>query len=228
MKPKPAVPLLQSLGSLVLGRLLERPCPLCRQGHDAFDPGQGLCPKCRQRLQLPLDGVQGLHPLPWWAAGFYADGLRSLLLDLRRRPRADTLDALIGAVRPPVAILQQGALLVPIPSWKRRGNPLPDLLCQRLRRLHGLRRADLLQHRHPVLGQHGLNRALRFHNLETAFQCLRPPLPGQGRRRPLLIVDDILTTGATACSAARALEGAGWQVAGMLCLARTQAGRRRP
>ncbi|MCS5697803.1 ComF family protein [Cyanobium sp. FGCU-52] len=229
MKPhQPEVPFLLSLGRLVLGGMLERPCPLCRQHQEAFDSGDSLCQKCRQRLQLPLEGLQGLHPLPWWAAGFYADGLRSLLLDLRRRPRTDTLDALIGAVRPPEAILRQGALLVPIPSWKRRGNPLPDLLCRRLRRRHGLRRADLLQHRHPVLGQHGLNRRLRFANLETAFQCRRPPLPGQGRRRPLLIVDDILTTGATACSAARALEEAGWQVAGMLCLARTRAGRRRP
>lgn len=228
MKPQPDVSFLLSLGRLVLGGVLKRPCPLCRQHQEAFDSGDGLCLTCRQRLELPLEGLQGLHPLPWWAAGFYADGLRSLLLDLRRRPRADTLDALIAAVKPPEAILQQGALLVPIPSWKRRGNPLPDLLCQRLRHLHGLRRADLLRHRHPVLGQHGLNRALRFANLETAFQCRRPPLPGQRRRRPLLIVDDILTTGATACSAARALEGAGWQVAGMLCLARTRSGRRRP
>jgi predicted amidophosphoribosyltransferase len=208
--------------------MVKRPCPLCRRCPEAFDPGDGVCATCRQRLQLLPEGLHGLHPLPWWAAGYYGAGLRSLVLDLRRQPRTDTLDALIAALHPPEAILRQGALLVPIPSWKRQGNPLPQLLSQRLRRLHGLRRADLLQHRHPVLGQHGLNRALRFANLETAFHCLRPPLPGQGRRRPLLIVDDILTTGATASSAARALERAGWQVAGVLCLARTPADRRRP
>ncbi len=225
----PAVaPALQTLGRLALAGILEQTCPLCHSRADAMTAPCSLCLTCRHRLQLPLEGLQGLHPLPWWSAGFYADGLRSLLLQLRRRPRADTLDALIGALRPPDPIRLQGALLVPIPSWKRQANPLPDLLCERLRRRLGLRRADLLQHRHPVLGQHHLNRRMRLANLENAFQCRRPPLPGQARRRPLLIVDDILTTGATACSAARALEAAGWQVAGMLCLARTPASGNRP
>jgi predicted amidophosphoribosyltransferase len=39
----------------------------------------------------------------------------------------------------------------------------------------------------------------------------------------VLIVDDILTTGATATSAARCLAAAGWRVEGVLCLARTGA-----
>lgn len=226
--PLPATPPLLAVGRLVLGGLLESSCPLCRRRTQAFDQAAVLCPACLQHLQLPLEGLRGTHPLPWWAAGFYADGLRSLLLDLRRRPRPGTLDAVIGALRPPEGIRRQGALLVPIPSWKRRGNPLPELLCQRLGRRLGLRRADLLLHRHPVLGQHRLKRTLRFANLEAAFQCRRPPLPGQAARRPLLIVDDILTTGATALSAARTLEATGWQVAGVLCLARTPAAGHRP
>jgi len=213
---------------MALGRILEQPCPLCRRRVDTSDPASILCSACRHRLKWPLTGLQGIHPLPWWAAGFYADGLRSLLLDLRRRPRPEALDALIGPLRPPTQIQRLGALLVPIPSWKRHGNPLPGLLCERLRCRLRLRRVDLLEHRHPVLGQHHLNRRLRFANLENAFHCRQPPLPGQARRRPLLIVDDILTTGATACSAAHALETAGWQVAGLLCLARTPTARNRP
>jgi adenine/guanine phosphoribosyltransferase-like PRPP-binding protein len=37
----------------------------------------------------------------------------------------------------------------------------------------------------------------------------------------VLLIDDILTTGATACAAASALREQGWSVAGMACLART-------
>jgi predicted amidophosphoribosyltransferase len=36
-----------------------------------------------------------------------------------------------------------------------------------------------------------------------------------------MLLDDILTTGATACAAAAALEAMGWQVLGITCLGRT-------
>jgi predicted amidophosphoribosyltransferase len=64
---------------------------------------------------------------------------------------------------------------------------------------------------------------MRIANQQGAFRCLRPPGPGEARRHPLLIVDDILTTGATATSAAQSLRAAGWRVEGLLCLARTEA-----
>jgi adenine/guanine phosphoribosyltransferase-like PRPP-binding protein len=38
-----------------------------------------------------------------------------------------------------------------------------------------------------------------------------------------MLLDDILTTGATACAAAAALEAKGWRVAGLSCLGRTPA-----
>ena len=44
---------------------------------------------------------------------------------------------------------------------------------------------------------------------------------GYGIHHMAVLVDDILTTGATVSSAARALETEGWQVGGVLCLART-------
>ncbi|MEB3265195.1 MAG: ComF family protein [Cyanobacteriota bacterium] len=185
-----------------------------------------MCGACRDRLDLPPRILEGNQPLPWWAVGHYQGGLRSLLLRLKQRPDPATLDALIAELRPPQALAGASLLLVPIPTWKRRGNTLPALLCQRLGRRLGARRADLLEHHHPLLGQHHLNRRLRFANVEGAFRCRRPPRAGQARRCPVLIVDDILTTGATACSAAAALGQAGWRVAGMLCLARTPAGGR--
>jgi len=51
------------------------------------------------------------------------------------------------------------------------------------------------------------------------FRC--PPAGERRRRRPVLIVDDILTTGATALNGALCLKAAGWPVLGIICLART-------
>ena len=218
---------------LPLHWFLISPCPLCGQDPEGPKPAPGhACRACCERLELPEEGLMGVDPLPWWGAGRYGGGLRHLLLDLRRRPRIEAVAALARGTRRALATtvdpqqLRQWCerpLLVPIPSWKRRANPLPPLFCRALERGGDFRRLDLLERSRPVLGQHHLGRNLRIANQAGAFRCLRPPGPGEARRRPVLIVDDILTTGATTTSAARCLAAAGWRVEGVLCLARTGA-----
>ncbi len=156
-------------------------------------------------------------PFPWWAAGSYAGPLRSVLLDLKRHPRGAVVDALIAGLGREAAV-EGNALLTPIPSWRQRGNALPSLLCERLARKLRLPTVSLLVHRHPVLGQHHLGHRLREENQRGAFRCRKGPA---GRRREVILVDDILTSGATLLSAAAALRAAGWRVRGALCLART-------
>lgn len=112
-------------------------------------------------------------------------------------------------------------LLVPVPGWKRRGNPLPGLTGQVAGRQWRWTSADLLRRSRPVLGQHHLNQAMRQENQRGAFTCLHRPRGREGRQHPVLLVDDILTTGATALSAAEALRAGGWRVHGLICLART-------
>jgi predicted amidophosphoribosyltransferase len=179
----------------------------------------GFCARCLNRLELPQQGVRGTAPLafPWWAAGPYAGALRSVLLDLKRRPRQAVVDALLGALRND-PVVGGDALLTPIPSWKQRGNGLPAVMGERLARKLGLAQANLLEHRHPVLGQHRLRRRLREANQRGAFLCRDGPA---GRRREVILLDDILTSGATLLSAADALQAAGWRVRGAVCLART-------
>lgn len=215
MAPAVSIP---SLLSASLHWLLPPACPHCR-GHCGV--GESFCGACAHRLELPEGGIRGTAPLPWWAAGAYAGGLRLALLGLRQRPRPALMRALVLRIRPPLASGPLRPLLVPIPSWKRRANPLPPLLCHCLSRQLGLAVAPLLLRRHPVLGQHHLGRALRFANQRGSFACRRPPQAGEARRRPLLLVDDILTSGATALAAADALQQEGWRVQGLLCLART-------
>ncbi|MEX1316303.1 MAG: hypothetical protein AB1Z22_04130, partial [Synechococcaceae cyanobacterium] len=225
----------------------------CRIGHPSAirgatapssdNPGAGMCtgpnlpgllqwlpldwlllPPLHQALQLPTNGLAGLDPLPWWAAGAYAGDLRRQLLALRRAPRSQRLaPLLVGLVARLTSLRQPGRaatppLLVAVPSWKRRGNPLPPLLAEVLGRELGWPRGQLLARSRPVLGQHRLGRELRWQNQQGAFQCMQP---ASGRRRPVLLLDDILTTGATACAAAAALQHGGWPVLGIACVART-------
>jgi predicted amidophosphoribosyltransferase len=183
------------------------------------------------RLALPPDlehqlaELHGQEPLPWWAAGRYAGGLRRHLLNLRRRPDPQAMAALVQGLAASLATAlgrsSRAPLLVPVASWKRQANPLPQLLAEALSRQLGWPVVPLLRRSRPVLGQHHLGRALRWANQAGAFSGA-PPAPGRrGPRPPLLVVDDILTTGATAMAASEALRAAGWRVAGMACLART-------
>jgi predicted amidophosphoribosyltransferase len=206
---------------LPLGWLLQLPCPLCRRSLTPAEAGEGLCERCRRRLALPPQGLQGVVPLPWWSSGAYVDQLRWELLSLRRQPRLNALRPLSQPLRAMLGGLPGQPWLVPIPSWKLRANPLPELLVASLCQGGSAKRAQLLERSRPVLGQHHLRRQLRLSNQADSFRCLRPPEPGEARLHPLLIVDDILTTGATACSAASCLEANGWRVMGLLCLGRT-------
>lgn len=211
--------------------LLARPCPLCRRlppptQSPADRNSAGLCPGCSQRLCLPASGLSGRWPLPWWSSGAYSGALRQTLLDLKcRRCDAAVLRALLqplltGLQTQPLP--QRGpraVLLVPIPGWRQRPNPLPGLIADQLAAGLGLRRHDLLERSHPVLGQHRLGRQLRQANQEGSF---RLRLETRSRRpAPVLLVDDILTTGSTLRHAALCLEQGGWRVLGAACLART-------
>jgi predicted amidophosphoribosyltransferase len=149
-----------------------------------------------------------------------------VLLGLRRRPEDAGVGALVQVLAEGLPSWRRRPLLVPVPSWKRHGNPLPGLVCHQLRRQLGYPSApELLERSRPVLGQHHLKRAMRLANQDGAFRCRRGPAPGEALGRPILIVDDILTSGATANNAALAMEGRGWQVVGLLTLARTPSGR---
>ena len=208
------------------------PRTLAGDGSSQQPTGAGLA----QRLGLPPDGLRGHHPLPWWASASYEGPLRHELLQLRQMAGSaywqGRLDRLLQACLPGLASclladfdnLIQAPLLVPIPSWKRRANPLPSAFAQQLGQVMGWQiDATLLRRRRPVLGQHHLGRQLRWANQAEAFVCAQQSRQRRGPRQPLLLVDDILTTGATLWGAAETLRLEGWRVAGACCLARTPA-----
>ncbi len=193
-------------------------CPICRATITSDAECSKPCLDCRIKLDLPVNGLIGISPLNWRALGWYEGHLRRLLLNLRRNRKLSAIYALAKLLTPLVPI---NAVLVPIPSWKSlsRANPLPQLLASGLcRPCHGL-----LRRRHATVGQHHLDRQLRQQNQSHSFEAV-PGLSNNATDwsfHQVWIVDDILTTGATAQAAKNCLQSLGIPVGGAVCLAKT-------
>jgi ComF family protein len=99
-----------------------------------------------------------------------------------------------------------GEVITWVPGRRRdildRGFDHAEVLARATARRLGLPAMGLLARTGHVADQSGLGRAERFANLEGAFSCRR----AQGR---VVLVDDLVTTGATAGACAEALLAGG-------------------
>jgi len=174
------------------------------------------CSECTQKLGLKERGLRGVTPVRFNAAGWYRGELRREILRLKLNQDLSVLKAITFALQ---RSLPAKALLVPIPSWKtqKRANPLPALICQSL----GRKTKTLLKRCRPTVGQHHLSRRQRLVNMQSAFAIHPDQPPWRISETPIWIVDDILTSGATAQEALGTLKSAGLDVRGLICLGRT-------
>ncbi|HJN36373.1 MAG: ComF family protein [Prochlorococcus sp.] len=209
------------IGSLIqAGRelLLLPQCPVCSASVSSHAQTSIACKACQQRFSLAENGLQGLSPLPWRGLGFYAGDFRRLLLSLRKRDDQRAIRALSRQLK---SLVTKQALLIPIPSWKSkaRANSTPLIMGSAM----GLPCFNLLRRTRPTLGQHSLSQPLRQSNQHNSFEACpdNQAIRIDWRQHQAWIVDDILTTGATALAARTALRKLAIPVAGMICLART-------
>ncbi|MDP0927094.1 ComF family protein [Paracoccus onubensis] len=205
-------------------------CPECWQdAHFITDPA---CLKCGAPLpeNNQADAAECLCDdclsiaRPWHrgrAALVYSGTGRILLLALKHRDRPD-LAPVLGAWLSEAArpIITPDMIVAPVPLhfrrlFKRRYNQ-SALLARHLGALHGLTVIPdlLLRKRHTPMQDHR-NITDRFANIANAITVNPRRLPHLGGR-PVLLVDDVMTSGATLSAATEALHDAG---SGRICVA---------
>jgi predicted amidophosphoribosyltransferase len=189
--------------------------------------GEAWCRRCRGRpvpVQVPHSAVEV------FAAGEYAAGLRRVVLAYKERGRRDLAPLLAASVaeagwqRPEARLRLVGepaAVLVPVPSRRaaarERGGDHVWRLVRALAAETGQPAGRVLRLASRVRDSVGLSALERARNL--AGQMSAGPPGTLGPRA--LIVDDVLTSGATLRESARALRAAGWDVTHATVIAHT-------
>jgi ComF family protein len=181
---------------------------------------------CCDRLGIPLPYDQGdgaisaaaaADPALWDKARTalaYDDASRPIVQALKYHDRHEA--SLLMArlmLRAGANLLHESEMIVPVPLhpwrlWRRRFNQ-SGLLAQRIARQAGLPyRPDILLRLKHTRPQVGLDQASRRKNVRRAFVVAdqrRPEVYGKS----IVLVDDVVTTGATAAACTEALRQAG-------------------
>lgn len=192
--------------------LLPRRCLHCAERVRAPGSHQYLCSGCGSRLVIagPVNA-----PLPVHAALVLEGPARTLLHALKYRGRTGVGAMLAGHMaRALAAASLPGCWLIPVPlhplrRW-RRGYDQAVVLARAIAAVvPGATPLMALRRRRHTLPQVGLDGAARRRNLVGAFQIAAPL--HRLRRWPCVLIDDVVTTGATLEEAARALRRHGVQ-----------------
>ncbi|WP_447912489.1 ComF family protein [Microbacterium phyllosphaerae] len=205
----------RAVGTEMLTLLLAASCAGCGE------PETMLCGSCRDGLRAaPRERTSpgGLHVRA--AMSFESVAARCIrrVKDEGETVLARPLGEALGEVLREVLAESSGesVLVVPVPTttaaYRRRGYRVPDLLIRRA----GAAPSRLLSTRGRSVDQRGLDAESRAQNVRGTMRVRRP-----GEGRAVVLVDDVVTTGATFDEGERALRAAGFHVLAAVALAAT-------
>lgn len=182
-------------------------------------PDAALCPSCRAALD-PAVTVRGIDALAVHSALVFDGVVARVVRVYKEDGRTALAAALAPALQAAVSAAGPAAVVVPVPAsrsaMRRRGYRPVELACRRA----GLAPERLLCAARTTADQRGLPREARAANVALS---MRARAATAGLR--VVVVDDVVTTGATLTEAARALRLAGAVVVGAATIAATPSRR---
>ena len=206
----------------LLDIILPTPCVICSK------LGAPLCRQCSDNFALNFRLIQ-LSGVTGFAVSDYTSEAALIINSLKEKGITSLSPYIAKFAKQFWAEELNDAILVPVPSSllnsKKRGFSHTDLIAKALtRQLPRLRTRGLLRSTSRRLDQVGLSPNQRIQNMQGAF---RPEIRGfYAKGRPLVLVDDVLTSGATMAEAITCLQGVGLEVAGFFVFAK--AGEAKP
>lgn len=192
-------------------------------------PATRWCPACADELAVRPDEPHIITPrqdpgVPVFALGRYAGARRAAIIALKEYGRTDLVAPLALALGTGLQALVGWGMLVPpltvVPAPTRRwaarrrgGDPVTKVARAAAGDMSGIQVQQALSMRAFTRDSVGLSSNQRQHNVNGRVRQ-RTPVRGE-----TVVVDDIVTTGATAAESVRVLRAAGADVVGVVAIA---------
>jgi ComF family protein len=219
-------------------------CPLCGE---AIAAQTGLCPACWATLAIPGDPSCARCSRPFGedmaagsicapclgdpprhdgiaAATLYNDASRKLILSLKHGNRISLAAMMAALMATRLRFLDEGWIVAPVPLhrwriWKRGFNQSAELAREICRKSEARLIVDLLERRKATPSLGGLGKKARKRALSGAI-TINPGRAAIIRGAHIVLVDDVLTSGATSDACVRSLKNAGAEKVVIACFSR--------
>lgn len=206
----PATPARSASAGLRGGRAAPQTEPICFNCEAASE--NGICPECARRFHIGNTRI-------FWATSYKYEPIRKLIRALKYRRAADAARLLAELIHSRLLIqhrvfnkFNKTIVIIPVPMHatrlRERGGNHAELIARELARLSGTPiLADALVKIRPTHSQvEARSRAERLKNLARSF-AVHDVEKIAGKN--ILLIDDVLTTGATIIECAKVLRAAG-------------------